>query len=318
MRSRRPRLEARRRSPRPARQSRDSPKIRDDGRTTAQPKARPAGADPGPESGQLDGDRRRRFAARQATRMSSSPPSNPARRRRASTDSPRWGALAPTAATSTGCGAPKRPSSSRVHRKREFGDGGAGPSGRRPAASLRRRSFAAVGGRETARRSRRPEPEPTARATSRLPAPAMRTQRKLTLIGRRSTTSASARDAAARRWEASPPDGAGAARDGPSPRSSRASSASQSLAPNKASMAGLALTIRARRGQDRQPRLVVQPVSAAPAADRRPRRLRRATSAAGSAADDGGEWVKVGAREWTSNRRRSASPTIRALSLAKA
>ena len=55
--------------------------------------------------------------------MSSSPRSNPTRWRSASRDSPRWGALDPIAATSTGSGTPNRPSSSRVHRKREFGDG---------------------------------------------------------------------------------------------------------------------------------------------------------------------------------------------------
>ena len=88
------------------------------------------------------------------TRASSSPPSIPTRRKNASSDSPRSGALVPTAATSTGWGAPKRPSSSRVQRKRAFGDGGLGRMRRRLLTQIgsqnifRLRSFAVLCGRK--------------------------------------------------------------------------------------------------------------------------------------------------------------------------
>ncbi len=108
-----------------------------------------------------------------STRASSSPPSNPARRTRASTDSPRRGALAPTAATSAGCDAPNRPSSSRVHRKREFGVGASPRSRSAESSSVRRASASrtfAIPAAQAARHSPRPEPEPTPKASSRLPA----------------------------------------------------------------------------------------------------------------------------------------------------
>ncbi len=147
------------------------------------------------------------------------------------------------------------------------------------------------------------------------PGPAMRTQRKLTPIGRRSTT----RRICSRRGS---PMGSVAARwrrrraDGPSARTSRASSASQSLAPNRASMDGLALTTRPGGDTIASRALALshsfgassRAKAAAPCARDCARR---------SAADDGGEWVKVGAREWTQIGA-VASPTIRALSLAKA
>ena len=81
--------------------------------------------------------------------MSSPPLSRLARPSRASTNSPRRGAFAPIAAASEGCAAPKRPSSSRVHRKREFvatarrhlaprSPQPAEPRGRRAAEAVRR------------------------------------------------------------------------------------------------------------------------------------------------------------------------------------
>ena len=83
---------------------------------------------------------------------------------RASTDSPRRGALAPTAAASTGWAAPKRPSSSSVHRKREFGGGGPPTSGAGGSSggaiswpSAERRGFGARGAQ---RRNRRQQPRP--------------------------------------------------------------------------------------------------------------------------------------------------------------
>ena len=148
------------------------------------------------------------------------------------------------------------------------------------------------------------------------PGPAMRTQCKLTLTGRRSTT----RRICSRRGASS--KGRVAARrrkrraDGPSPCTSRASSASRSLAPNRASMAGLALT--SKPGGDRIASRALS-FSHASGASSRSKAAAACSRECGvrSAADDGGEWVKIGAREWTSDRR-SRVPTIRALSLAKA
>ena len=177
-------------------------------------------------------------------RSSPSAPFNPARRNKASTVSPQRGALSPTAAASAGSAAPKRPSSSRLHRKREFGGGvpsklcvmrfsgwGASPS------------LAGGGGSLLECDSAPAAPRAGTDAKSQLaPSGAQRrTQRKLTPAGRRSTT----RRICSRRGS---PTGSVAARrrrrraDGPSPRASRVSRASQSLASNNASMAGLAFT----------------------------------------------------------------------------
>ena len=235
-------------------------------------------------------------------RANASPPSNPVRRRRASTVSPRWGALAPTAATSAGCVAPNRPSSSRVHRKREFGDS-VPPRSRRRIVGFRTSGCgpSALGGRGrlAARRaqgwSRRQKP---ARASRRADADAA----QIDAAGRRSTT----RRICSSRGS---PIGSVAANrrrrraDGPSPRASRVSSASQSLASNKASIAGLALTTKpggkriARRALSASHSPGASCGSKAAAACSR-------DNTVSSAADEGGEWVKVGAREWTSNRRR--------------
>ena len=148
------------------------------------------------------------------------------------------------------------------------------------------------------------------------PGPAMRTQRKLTPIGRRSTTSriGSRRDGS--------PMGSVAARwrrrraEGPSPRISRASSASQSLAPNRASMAGLALTTKPGGTRIASRALSFSHSSGASCRSKAAAAWSR-DGADGSAADDSGEWVKVGAHNWTQIGA-VASPTIRALSLAKA
>ena len=144
-----------------------------------------------------------------------------------------------------------------------------------------------------------------------------RAQRKLTLVGRRSRTKfmRSSRDGS--------PTGNVAAKWrrrralGPSPRTSRASSASKSSAPNKASMAGLAATIRAggptiaARALSLRQSCGAHCGSKAAAASSRDRSAR-------SAGAIGGEWVKVGARQYKSGQRAaSGRPTIRALRLAK-
>ena len=90
--------------------------------------------------------------------------------------------------------------------------------------------------------------------------------------------------------------------DGPSPRTSRASSASRSLAPNKASMAGLALTTKPGGDRIASRALSFSHSSGASSRSKAAAACSR-DSGVRSAADDGGEWVKVGAREWTSNRR---------------
>ena len=156
---------------------------------------------------------------------------------------------------------------------------------------------------QAARRLRRPEPEPTPKASSRLPAPADADAAQID-AGRAAgrPQGASARDAAARQWEASPPGGAGGAptvlRPAPAelraPRSPwRRTKRAWPGSRSRQSPGG----IGSRAAPCRSATLLARPrrSKAAAACSRE--------SAVRSAADDGGEWVKVGAREWTSNRR---------------
>ena len=225
-------------------------------------------------------------------RTNSPPPSSSARPSRASTDSPRCGPFAPTAAASAGWAAPKRPSSSSVHRKREFSGGGPPTSGAGGSSGgAASRPSAGGGGAALA------APRAGIDAKSHV-APAgagTRAQRKLTLIRRRSTTK---RMPSSR---AGSPTGSVAARWrrrralGPSPRSSRASSAFVSLTSNNASMAGLAATIRT--GGNAIASRALSPSQSGGAS--RGSKAAPASSGdwtAGSRADGGGEWVKVGAR----------------------
>ena len=132
-----------------------------------------------------------------------------------------------------------------------------------------------------------------------------RAQRKLTLVGRRSRTKPmrSRRDGS--------PTGNVAAKWrrrralGPSPCMSRASSASKSSAPNNASMAGLAATIRAggltiaKRAVSLRQSCGARSGSKAAAASSRDKSAR-------SAGAIGGEWVKSGLvnKNWVSGLRR--------------
>ncbi len=226
------------------------------------------------------------------TRTSSPPRSSFARRRSVSTVSPRRGALAPTAAASAGCAAPNRPSRSRVHKKRDFGGGDSPKSGSGGSSGFgASRTSAGAGGARLA------APRAGTDTSSHVAPPGAETraQRKLTLVGRRSRTKPmrSRRDGS--------PTGNVAAKWrrrralGPSPCMSRASSASKSSAPNKASMAGVAATIRAggltiaKRALSLRQSCGARSGSKAAAASSRDRSAR-------SAGAIGGGWVKVGAR----------------------
>ena len=220
--------------------------------------------------------------------------------------SPRSGALAPTAATSTGCDSPKRPSSSRVHRKREFG--GAALSG--CGDNLSSKPDAGISSDRKASRSgpgadgssdAMPRAGIDARTQVASPGPAMRMQCKLRLTGRLSRTTR----IGSRRG--GPPTGSVAARrrrrraNGPSPPISRASSASQSLAPNRASIAGLAFTRKPAGKRSASRALPLSHSCGASCLERRSGSLTRKRRGVG-----GGRWRRVGqvgAREWTSDRR---------------
>ena len=248
-------------------------------------------------------------------RTNSSPASSSTRRIRASRASPRCGALAPTAAASMGWAAPKWSSSSSVHRKREFGGGGPPGSGA-AGSSGGGASGSSTGGGGSALAA--PRAGIDAKSQLSPPGAATRAQRKLTLIGRRSTTKRKASSC-------SGPTGRVAARWrrrralGPSPRTSRASSASKLSTPNNASMAGLASTMRAG-GNAIASRALSPSQSAGPSRGSKAAVVRSGERTASSAGVDGGEWVKVGAREWRKDRRgwRPIGPTTRALKLAKA
>ena len=191
-----------------------------------------------------------------------------------------------------GCAAPKRPSSSSVHRKREFG-GGDPPTAGGGSSSGGATSWPSAGGEGSAVAA----PRAGSDAKSHVPPPGagMRTQRKLTLTGRRSTR---------KRMPSSrggSPTGSVAARWrsrralGPSPRSSRAPSASPSLTSNSASIAGLAATIRADG-------YAIASRALSPSQSGGASRGSKVTAfscgwTAASGAGGGGEWVKVGARK---------------------
>ena len=239
----------------------------------------------------------------------------PTRRARA-----RW---SPTAATSTGSGAPKRPSSSRVHRKREFGDGGLAACGagfspksgpkHLPAAELRgplraqaARSLAAPRAGAVAKSQLAP-PGPRHADAAQIDAGRAPADDKAHLLETRRLAKRKRRRQAAQ-----------------APRR-------RSLAPHQPSLERLAVLgaeqsehgrarahDKARGRQDREPRLVLQPLASGASSRSKAAAACSRDCGVRSAADDGGEWVKVGAREWTSDRRSRDTPTIRALSLAKA
>ena len=182
------------------------------------------------------------------TRTSSPPRSNPTRRRRASTDSAGLRRVRADRGDKHGIGRAeaalpvKRPQEARMGRRRVSACGAGFPakSGAAYLWAPELRAVAGVGG-SSARRAQRPES--TAKASSRPPAPAIRAQRKLTLIARRRSTTRRIRSR-----RGGPPTGSVAARwrrrraDRPLAPHQPGFERLASSAPKKASTAGLALT----------------------------------------------------------------------------
>ena len=190
------------------------------------------------------------------------------------------------------------PQEARIRRRRADRRSGA-------ASSLRslRSDLAALGGRRrlAARRAqgrnRRQEPR---RASRRADADAAQIDADRPPVD---DEAHAARGAAARRREASPPSGAGAARSVPRPAAAGFRARRSRLASNKASIAGLAATIRAGGKRIARRALSASHSGARHCGSKAAAACSRDNTAS-SAADEGGEWVKVGAREWTSDRRR--------------